>query len=172
MILYHGSNTEIDVIDLAKCRPYKDFGKGFYLTTLKDQAWKMARRVVRLYGGMPVVTVFEFYEADLERYGLNYRRFDTPSREWALFVIHNRDRDFQDSGGYEHNPDGRYDVVCGPVANDDLALSFRQFAAGLIDANRLVREMEYKKLTDQYSFHTERAIALLRKLGTDDEQQG
>ena len=27
MILYHGSNVEIDTIDLGKCRPYKDFGK-------------------------------------------------------------------------------------------------------------------------------------------------
>lgn len=29
MILYHGSNMAIDTIDLDKCRPYKDFGKGF-----------------------------------------------------------------------------------------------------------------------------------------------
>lgn len=32
MILYHGSNIAIDVIDLSKCRPNKDFGQGFYLT--------------------------------------------------------------------------------------------------------------------------------------------
>lgn len=35
MILYHGSNVAIDKIDLAKCRPYKDFGKGFYLTDIR-----------------------------------------------------------------------------------------------------------------------------------------
>ena len=33
MLLYHGSNIDIKEIDLAMCRPYKDFGKGFYLTT-------------------------------------------------------------------------------------------------------------------------------------------
>lgn len=32
MILYHGSNMEIERIDLSKSRPNKDFGKGFYLT--------------------------------------------------------------------------------------------------------------------------------------------
>lgn len=32
MILYHGSNVPIDVIDLSKSRPGKDFGKGFYLS--------------------------------------------------------------------------------------------------------------------------------------------
>lgn len=36
MLLYHGSNTDIKVIDLAMCRLYKDFGKGFYLTVMKD----------------------------------------------------------------------------------------------------------------------------------------
>lgn len=28
MILYHGSNLKIKEIDLSKCKPYKDFGKG------------------------------------------------------------------------------------------------------------------------------------------------
>ena len=51
MKLYHGSNMEIKEIDLLKCRPYKDFGKGFYLTTIKEQAEKMAIRVARIYGG-------------------------------------------------------------------------------------------------------------------------
>ena len=37
MILFHGSNIEIDKIDLNKCRPYKDFGKGFYLTEIPEQ---------------------------------------------------------------------------------------------------------------------------------------
>ena len=38
MILYHGSNLKIEKIDLLKCRPYKDFGRGFYCTTIRKQA--------------------------------------------------------------------------------------------------------------------------------------
>lgn len=38
MILYHGSNTDIQEIDLSQSRPYKDFGQGFYLTQDKEQA--------------------------------------------------------------------------------------------------------------------------------------
>jgi len=53
MILYHGSNTQIKHIDVNMCRPYKDFGQGFYLTTIKNQAIKMAKRVSRIYGGTP-----------------------------------------------------------------------------------------------------------------------
>jgi hypothetical protein len=32
MILYHGSNIGIERIELDKCRPFKDFGRGFYTT--------------------------------------------------------------------------------------------------------------------------------------------
>lgn len=62
MVLYHGSNTDIKVIDLAMCRPYKDFGRGFYLTVMKEQAEKMANRVARIYGGAPVLNIFEIDE--------------------------------------------------------------------------------------------------------------
>ena len=49
MRLYHGSNIVIDNINLAMCRPYKDFGQGFYLTDIEEQAQKMAARVARIY---------------------------------------------------------------------------------------------------------------------------
>lgn len=51
MRLYHGSNIVIDSINLAMCRPYKDFGKGFYLTDIKEQAEKMAVRVSKIHSG-------------------------------------------------------------------------------------------------------------------------
>lgn len=34
MILYHGTNINIQSIDLSQCMPYKDFGQGFYLTDI------------------------------------------------------------------------------------------------------------------------------------------
>jgi hypothetical protein len=45
MRLYHGSNLIINSIDLEKCRPYKDFGKGFYCTDIKEQVELMAKMV-------------------------------------------------------------------------------------------------------------------------------
>ncbi len=62
MRLYHGSNVVIESINLAMCRPYKDFGKGFYLTDIEEQAKQMANRVSRIYGGSPVVnTLWHYY---------------------------------------------------------------------------------------------------------------
>lgn len=50
MILYHGSNIDITNVNLNICRPFKDFGRGFYLTSLEEQAMKMAVRMLRKVG--------------------------------------------------------------------------------------------------------------------------
>ena len=38
LILYHGSYVEVKNIDLNKSEINKDFGKGFYVTSSKEQA--------------------------------------------------------------------------------------------------------------------------------------
>ncbi len=47
MKVYHGSDTQIEQIDLNKCKLGKDFGQGFYVTKLENQARTMAERVSR-----------------------------------------------------------------------------------------------------------------------------
>lgn len=81
MRLYHGSNIDIKIINLAICRPFKDFGKGFYLTDLKDQAAKMAERVSRIYGGRPVVNCFEIEDNFRSQPDLQIKDFGTQTTE-------------------------------------------------------------------------------------------
>lgn len=50
-------------------------------------------------------------------------------------------------------------------AVDNLALLFRQYENGMITFENMLSGMIYKKTTNQYSFHTEKAIALLKKVG-------
>ena len=157
MILYHGSNTKVEAVDLSRCRPNKDFGQGFYLTPDKSAAEKMALRTVKRFGGTPFLMTYDFDEAQLEK--LNQKLFEVPSVEWAMFVMANRRAD---NSAKDHNLDNKYDIVVGPVANDDLALLFRQFSRGLLTVEMLMREMQFKRLTTQYSFHTQSAVSLLR----------
>ena len=155
MILYHGSNTKIEKIDLSKCRPYKDFGKGFYLTEIREQAEKMASRTAHIYEGEPIVTEFEFDESALSK--LSVKQFDGPNEEWALFVLANRSKEHE-------QPTHSYDIVIGPVADDDIAQLFRNFNDGYINLTMLVEGLKYKKVSSQYFFHTEAAIKFLRRL--------
>ena len=165
MILYHGSNMIINEIDLNKCRPYKDFGQGFYCTEIKEQAELMAKRVARIYGGTPYVNKFELDENIYNSNKLNAKKFESPTGEWAIFVLNNRDRKFQDKTSIECNHDNKYDLVVGPVANDDLALLFRTFTRGLIDIETLIKEMRYKNFSNQYSFHSKEALKYIKLVG-------
>ena len=126
MILYHGSNIEIESIDLSKCRPYKDFGRGFYLTSIKEQAEIWAKRVSRIFSGESWITVFELDEMVLSKDNLSVKVFSEPSPEWAMFVLNNRNRKFTDYANVNSNQDNKYDIVVGAVADDDIALQLRQ----------------------------------------------
>ncbi|WP_369598594.1 DUF3990 domain-containing protein [Parabacteroides distasonis] len=51
MILYHGTNMDFEAIDITRSNPYKDFGKGFYLTDIRKQAEELAKKRSRIFGG-------------------------------------------------------------------------------------------------------------------------
>ena len=114
----------------------------------------------------PIVTIYEVDDDILEKDELNTRSFSMiPTIEWARFIVNNRNRDFKDFDSRESNIDCKYDVVLGPVADDAIASKIRRFMGESLDEEGLVRKLTYKKLNDQYSFHTDRAIAYLRKVG-------
>jgi len=163
MIVYHGSNIEILNVQLEKCNKYKDFGQGFYVTTLEEQAERMAKRTVARSGGASIVTIFDFDETELKY--LNYKEFKEVDNQWALFIINNRNRFFENFSDDLSNHDNKYDVVSGAVANDDIATTFALYRDGFITSEILTERLKYKKLSNQYSFHTEKAILLLKKVG-------
>lgn len=157
MILYHGSNRTIDEIDLGKCRPYKDFGKGFCLTDIKEQAQRMAARTARMFKGNPTQTTFEFDLGEAQASGLKVRIFDKPDREWAKFVMANRDINIV-------QPCHDYDIVIGPVADDTIARLLRLYTENFISEEQLLHELAFSKVTLQYFFHSEAAIKMLKRL--------
>lgn len=166
MILYHGSNVQIEKIDLNKCRKYKDFGQGFYCTSIKQQAKFMAMRTTRrLRTGEPFVNEFELDKAIFEDKDIKIKKFDaTPTEEWAQFILNNRDMRFKDIESLECNADNKYDLVIGPVADDDIVALLWQVNDSLATVSEIVNKLKYKELTDQYSFHTEKALKYLRRV--------
>ena len=79
--------------------------------------------------------------------------------------MNNRNRTFTNVKDSLCNKDNKYDIVIGPVADDNMALLFRQYENEIIDFATLLKGMIYKKTSSQYSFHTEKSIKLLRKVG-------
>ncbi len=117
----------------------------------------MAIRRTRMTGqGAPTISMFEFDEAVLKENTLNIKVFPSVSVEWAQFVLNNRDIQ---RAGFSHN----YDIVVGPVADDTVAFQLRRYLLGVISLENLVKELTYKKLSNQYFFGTEKAISKLRR---------
>ena len=81
MILYHGSNMDIDKIDLEMSKPNKDFGKGFYLSEREEQAMEMANFKSVLLGGEPIVTKVEFDVEMMKNSNLRVKVFKEYSEE-------------------------------------------------------------------------------------------
>lgn len=161
MRLYHGTDAFFEVPDLSKCRPFKDFGKGFYLTPDISVAKRMAERCVARsdwQGASKYVYVYEFHESDVQ--GLQIRRFEPVVDEaFAKFVMANRQTRTKAS---DHNRDNRYDIVCGLIADDKMGVLFRKFEDGEVSIEHLIRELRFKRISMQYSFHTKKALAHLK----------
>ncbi len=151
MILYHGSNQPIHEIRLSEGKKYKDFGQGFYTTHIKEQAVYWSRRIAERFGGVPVVTEFEFDLQSAVSAGLKVKQFEKPDREWALFVMANRR---QDGNEFHHD----YDIVIGPVADDRMARLFGLYDMEIIDLDAVVAGLIYKDLNSQYFFATEQSL--------------
>lgn len=153
--LYHGSNQTIDRVDLSKGKRQKDFGQGFYTTHLIDQARQWAVKIAERYGGDATVTEFAFDLEGAVSDGLNVKIFENPTSEWAEFVMYNRK-----NIASQHS----YDIVIGPVANDNISRLFGLYDMDIIDLDMLMTGLIYKELNSQYFFATERALKYLKKV--------
>lgn len=127
MILYHGTNTPFEDIDLSRSKPNKDFGRGFYLSANKEQAMEMAvAKVDQLETGNPIVMDYEVDETSMST--LKVLRFDSYSEEWAKFILLNRNN-------ASNIPAHYYDIVVGPIANDRVAIMAVNNPPGSLKAN-------------------------------------
>lgn len=64
MRVFHGSTCEIRVPDLGRSKRFIDFGPGFYVTTIRRQAERWARRKAARVGGTATVNEYELHVAN------------------------------------------------------------------------------------------------------------
>ena len=153
LTLYHGSNQLFDNVDLSKSKDNRDFGRGFYLTTLITQATAWAENMYIRYGGKgKYVYVYNFEEINT----LITKQFDGLSREWLEMIKENRVK-----GGIQH----KYDVVCGPVANDNTMRTIALYIAGIYTEEMALERLRFFCANDQVSLHTEEALKYLTFAG-------
>ena len=160
MKLYHGTNQDIETIDLTRGLRYKDFGKGFYVTPDRTTAIRMAQKRARLFGRVATLITYGFDESALPS-GLKIKRFpERASVEWLLFVDANRDRK-------NVSPIHDYDIVIGPIANDGVVLQLTNYREGIYSPEQAAQLLQDKYLDQQYYFGTEQALHYLHKISVE-----
>lgn len=158
MIVYHGTNADINEIDLTKGSRYKDFGQGFYVTPDLETAQRMARKKVDLFKGKPIVISYELDESALTAEDLNILIFpEKATSEWINFVSNNRDRRATSAPHF-------YDLVKGPIADDGVALQLSRLRLHADEAEQIALDLQDKYLDQQFCFCTQRSLSYLKKL--------
>jgi hypothetical protein len=154
MKLYHGSYIKVDVIDLTKAKPYKDFGRAFYLTKFQKQAKFWADRLGREHGTLGIVSEFEFDEYAYEDESLKVLVFEKYDEQWLDFVVLNRS-----SRKQMHD----YDIVEGPVADDKIQTRIHHYLNDEISKSDFLEELKWHEETHQICFCTVASLQFLQQ---------
>jgi len=149
MIVYHGSSEVVRQPDILHSYRALDFGKGFYVTTVQEQAERWARRKASMVGGRAIVNQ---YQMDDDMTELQVKRFPDDLSDWIEFVCDCRDGKL----GYQD-----YDLIIGKVANDKVFRVVDMYHSGIWDKERALKEIRVYPNYDQLAFITQKAIDML-----------
>lgn len=145
MKLYHSSNVIVESPDTLHSRNYLDFGRGFYLTSLYEQAVRYAQRFKRR-GQHAWLNTYEFSFDDDSQWKI--LKFDSYDENWLDFVTQYRDgKDV-----------GDYDMVVGGIANDRVILTLDRYFAHEISQEEALGLLRFEKPNIQYCIRTERML--------------
>lgn len=157
MILYHGTNGDIDEICLMRGSRYKDFGQGFYVTPDIETARRMAKKKANLFGGKPTIITYEFDESALTSGTLKVLLFpEKATAAWIRFIDDNRNR------RREYHPHG-FDLVRGLIADDGVALQLGRLRAHVDSADAIAIDLQDVYLDQQICFATQLSLDYLKK---------
>ncbi len=178
ILLFHGSYKPIETIDLNKCSSGLDFGKGFYLTSSINQAFKYIPSSVKKNIRRGVLPKdFDLNQACVSVYKVHLSSelttyyFESADLNWLHFVASNRNSLlFQDlKKELEH-----IDIIGGKIANDNTAMVLNAYVNGDYGTpgtsrtdNFAIESLLPNKLDNQFCFRSTRAIEALEFLRSE-----
>lgn len=160
MIVYHGSNAIVDKPDVEHSFRQLDFGKGFYVTTVREQAVRWAHRKNDILRNKNFKPILNIYDMGVVSAGLSTKTFPEDLEEWIDFVCKCRD------GSLEYT---QYDIIMGKVANDKVFRVVDMYHSGIWDMPRALKEIKAYPNYDQMAFITQKAIDTVLKFKDYEE---
>lgn len=151
MILYHGSTVIVNNPDVLHSEHHLDFGMGFYVTSVKEQAERWAKRKAMFEGcDKGIISVFEYSEDS----DFIIKDFGDDLETWIDFVCDCRNG----SENFKH-----YDIIKGKVADDRVFRVVDMYKRGIWEKERAIKEMKVYETYAQIAFITQKAIDSMLK---------
>lgn len=159
MILYHGGLSVIETPNIEIGRQKVDFGRGFYLTDIREQATRWINRRKRQTGQTSgFLNIYEYSEIS----DLKVKKFNGYDEEWLDFVVANRTNNSE-------KLIGDYDIVIGNVADDEVIVAIDTYIEQLEKGRTsqysklaLLEELKFSKPNNQYAFKTKKSLISLK----------
>lgn len=144
MKLYHSSYVSVVNPDIIHSRDYLDFGKGFYLTSIHDQAAKYAQRFLRRQRD----AWLNEYEFEFKPEEWKILNFDCYDKNWLDFVAKCR------AGKDESD----FDLVIGGIANDKVIQTLDRYFNGELSEMETLGLLKYEKPNIQYCIRSQKML--------------
>lgn len=144
MRFYHTSNVIIPEPDVTHSRKHLDFGRGFYLTPLEQQAYDYGQRFIRR-GEPAFVNIFELSEeiSDVCR-----KVFPAYDGEWLDYVTACRK-------GLPHE---HFDIIEGGIADDQVFDTVDLYLQGIYSREQALDNLRWKKPNHQLCIASQQVI--------------
>lgn len=150
MKVYHGSTLVVQYPLAGAGRDNLDFGKGFYVTDIYNQAQQWAAVIARRLPNTKAVV--NIYELDLDKISSSpYKtlRFNGYCSEWLDFIVDSR------RGA---KPWLDYDMIEGGVANDRVFDTIENYIGGGISKEVALGCLRYEKPNNQFCLLNQQLI--------------
>ena len=161
MKLYHGSTVIVDKPLVSYGRDNLDFGKGFYTTSMQNQAEKWVQRFISL-GKKGIINIYNFDDDNIQT-KYRYKKFTEYNEEWLDFVLACR------GGSKEYH---NYDIIEGGIANDKVFNTVELFFTGLIDKSTALHRLKFEKPNNQICFINQEVVDSLLQFESSYEAKG
>lgn len=146
--VFHGGTEVIEHPLVSAGRPGLDFGQGFYVTVMRDQAQLWADRMARQRRTKGVLSV---YTLDMKalRAKYSYQFFPHYDSDWLNFIANSR------TG---KRPWEGYDCIEGGIANDRVIDMVEAYIAGTVTADFALAELSKHQPNHQICILNQQAI--------------
>lgn len=144
MRVYHTSNLIVDKPDVLHSRKHLDFGEGFYLTHLEQQARNYGQRFIRR-GEEAIMNVYELSD---EMSHVKRKVFAAYDGEWLDYITACRK-------GLPHET---YDIIEGGIADDQVFDTVDLYLQGLYTREQALNQLRWKKPNHQLCITSQKVL--------------